>query len=55
MSVYAFMLWCNPAGDEHDVIITDYIGPLGLDQNDIIPHHYCKIRVLYTFGSEPLG
>ena len=42
-------------GDEFDVIITDYIGLLGLEQNGIIPQHYCKIRVLDTFGSEPLG
>ena len=43
------------AGDQFDVIITDYIGLQGLEQVGILPGHYCKVRVLDTFGSEPLG
>ena len=43
------------AGDEFDVIFTDYLGLKGLEDSGIIPRHYCKVRVLDSFGSEPLG
>ena len=45
----------DTAGEDYDVIISDYIGLRGLQGNGILPDYYCRVRVLDTFGSEPLG
>ena len=45
----------DTAGADYDVIISDYIGLTGLQEFRILPDYYCRVRVLDTFGSEPLG